>query len=262
MKIEKISKTKDKISFLVKGINNTIANTVRRSVLEIPTLAIDLVEFYKNDSALYDEILAHRLGLIPLKTTKTFVEREKCTCKGKGCLKCTASLKLKAKGPAMVYAKDIKARGIEIPYPDMPIVLLAKDQELEFSAQARLGKGKEHAKFTPGLVWFNSYPLIKIEGCLNCQECVDICPRKAISIKDKKITIDPLKCDLCGACVEFSKDKEKCSIKINPSEEDFIFYIESFGQLNPQEIFIDAIKAINDNWKELDKKIKKFKATK
>jgi len=262
MKIEKISKDKDKICFLVKGINNTMANTIRRSVLEIPTLAIDTVEFYKNDSALYDEIIAHRLGLVPLKATKTFTQREKCSCKGKGCLKCSASLKLKVKGPAMVYAKDLKAKGIEVAYPDIPIVLLDKDQELQFSAQAILGKGNEHAKFTPGLVWFNSYPIIKIEGCSECQECANVCPRKAISIKDKKISIDPLKCDICEACVEFSRDKEKCNIKIEPSEEDFIFYIESFGQLKPEEIFLDAIKALDDNLKELDKKIKKLKITK
>lgn len=257
LKIEKISKDKGKIIFLVKGINNSIANAIRRSVSEIPVLAIDTVEFYKNDSALYDEMLAHRLGLIPLKATKTFRKREKCTCKGKGCLKCTASLKLKAKGPVMVYAKDLKARGIEIVFPHMPIVLLDKDQELQLSAEAILGEGKEHAKFNPGLVWFNAYPLVKIEGCSGYEEYVGVCPRKAISLKDKKLIIDPLKCDICGACVEFSKNKEKCSIDIKPSEEDFIFYIESFGQLKPEEIFVDAIKAIDSNLKEVEIKIKK-----
>ncbi len=261
-KIEKISKDKDKICFLVKGINNSIANTIRRSVLEIPVLAIDTVEIYKNDSALYDEMVAHRIGLVPLKASKTFTQREKCSCKGKGCAKCTAGFKLNVKGPAMVYSKDLKARSIDIIYPDMPIVLLEKDQELKLNAEAILGTGKEHAKFTPGLVWFNSYPIIKIDGCTGCEECVKICPRKAINIKDKKLIIDPLKCDICEACVEFSKNKEKCSISIKPSEEDFIFYIESFGQLKPEEIFTDAIKAIDENLKEIDKKIKKFKITK
>ncbi|UZE93677.1 MAG: DNA-directed RNA polymerase subunit D [Candidatus Pacearchaeota archaeon] len=262
IKIEKISKTKEKISFLVKGINNSIANSIRRNVLEIPILAIDTVEFSKNDSALYDEMLAHRIGLIPLKSTKTFTPRKKCTCKGKGCLKCTAALKLKAKGPAMVNAKDLKTKGMEIVYPEMPIVLLAKDQELQLTAQATLGTGREHAKFTPGLVWFNSFPIIDIKGCSECTECIDICPRKAISFKDKKLIIDPLKCDICEACVEFLKNKEKCSISIKPSEEDFIFYIESFGQLKSEEIFVDAINSLDNNLKEFEKQIKKFKTTK
>ena len=257
MKIEKISKDKEKICFLIKGINNTIANSIRRSILEIPILAIDSVEFYKNDSALYDEMIAHRLGLIPLKTTKTFTQREKCSCKGKGCSKCTASFKLKAKGPIMVYAKDLKGRGIEVVYPDMPIVLLGKDQELLLSTEATLGIGKEHAKHTPGLVWFNSYPIVEIKNCTGCQECISICPRKAITIKNKKITIDPLKCDICEACVELSKKRGKCSINIKPSKEDFIFYIETFGQLKPEEIFIDAIKILDSNLKEFEKQLSK-----
>ena len=48
--------------------NESLANAIRRSVSEVPTLAIDEVEIFKNDSALYDEMLALRLGLVPLKT--------------------------------------------------------------------------------------------------------------------------------------------------------------------------------------------------
>lgn len=258
MKIEKILKNKEKVVFLVRGIRNSIANAIRRSTEEIPTLAIDSIEFYKNDSALYDEILAHRLGLIPLRAPKTFGTREKCSCKGKGCLKCTAMLKLKVKGPCTVYASDLKAKGVEIVFGEMPIVVLAKDQELELTAEAILGKGKEHAKFVPGLLWFNSYPIITTKGCEGCGECVGVCPKKAITIKGKEIIIDPLKCDLCNACIEFIKRKsKKCDIKIDPSVEDFIFFIESFGHLTPEEIFIEAIEVIDENLSTLVKTIKK-----
>ncbi|MEM4152976.1 MAG: DNA-directed RNA polymerase subunit D [Candidatus Pacearchaeota archaeon] len=258
MKIEKILKTKEKAVFLVRGIRNSIANSIRRSVQEIPTLAIDLVEFYKNDSALYDEILAHRLGLIPLKAPKNFVPREKCSCKGKGCLKCTVVFKLKAKGPCTVYASDLKSKGAEVVFGDMPLVILEKDQELQLAAEAILGKGKEHAKFVPGLLWFNSYPIIAIKDCEGCGDCIAACPKKAIAMKNKEITIDPLKCDLCNACMEFIKTKsKKCAIEIKPSTEDFIFFVESFGSLTSEEIFIEAIKAIEENLNDLIKTIKK-----
>lgn len=259
MKIEKIQKKEDKVTFLVKGIRNSIANAIRRSVMEIPTLAIDSVEFYKNDSALYDEILAHRFGLVPLKAPKNFVLPEKCSCKGKGCLKCTAILKLKAKGPATVYSSDLKTKGAEVVFKEIPLVILAKDQEIELVAEARLGTGKQHAKHTPGLLWFNSYPIVTIKGCKNCSECVSICPKKAISLKGSEITIDPLKCDLCNACVEFTRRKEKCEIIIEPSSEDFIFYVESFGQLAPEEIFVEAINSLNENLDELAKALEKEK---
>ncbi len=260
MKIEKLSKTKNKSVFLIKGIKNSIANAIRRSVYEIPILAIDSVEFYKNDSALYDEIIAQRLGLIPLKgDLKTFKRQENCSCEGKGCNKCIVSLKLKAKGPGTIYASELKGKGFEVIYPQMPIVVLAQDQELEFVADAKLGMGKEHAKFTPGILWFNAYPTVEIsKECNSCGECIKTCPQKAISLQGNKIIIDPNKCDLCGACVEKCNNLKK-AIKINASEEDFIFYIETFGQISSEEILIESVNALNENIRELSKKLEKSK---
>lgn len=260
MKIEKLSKTNEKISFIIYGITNSIANSIRRSIFEISTLAIDSVEFYKNDSALYDEFIAQRLGLIPLKADlKTLSKREDCSCKGKGCLKCAVNLKLKAKGPCTVYASDLKGKGFEIIYPEMPIVILSQDQELELVAEAKLGNGKEHAKFNPGLIWFNSYPKAEIsKNCNNCGECIKVCPRKAISNQGNKILIDEKKCDLCGACIE-TCNKLKEAIKLAPSQEDFVFYVESFGQLSPEEIFNISINQLNDNLDDILKELKKQK---
>ena len=60
-----IQKQEDKIAF-VEEVDESLANSIRRSALEIPILAIDDVEFRKNDSVLYDEVMALRLGLIAL----------------------------------------------------------------------------------------------------------------------------------------------------------------------------------------------------
>jgi len=264
MKIEKLDKTKDKIKFLVNDIKNSLLNALRREVHEIPTIAIDTVEFYKNDSALYDEILAHRLGLIPLKAPKTFTLRKECTCKGKGCLKCTAELKLKSKGPCTVHANNFKSKSVEVVYGDIPIVILDKEQELELTAEATLGIGKEHSKFNPGLFWFNSYPIITLKGLdAESQEfkqaVVDICSSGAISVKDGKISINALKCDMCNDCVEFTEKKEKSKIDIKPSDNDFVVFIESFGQLSPEDIFLNSVDVLNDNLNEFAKAIKKLK---
>src|SRR3989338_9050267 len=67
--MEIVTKTPGKLIVRMPA-NESLANAIRRSVAEVPTLAINEVEIFKNDSAIYDEMLAHRLGLIPLKTPK------------------------------------------------------------------------------------------------------------------------------------------------------------------------------------------------
>jgi DNA-directed RNA polymerase subunit D len=67
--MELINQTNDLLKFSVK-MNVSLANAIRRSVAEVLVLAVEECDFYKNDSALYDEIIAHRIGFIPLKNQK------------------------------------------------------------------------------------------------------------------------------------------------------------------------------------------------
>ena len=67
--METIINTPEKLVLRMPA-NESLANAVRRSLSEVAILAVDEVEIFKNDSALYDEVLAHRIGLIPLKTDK------------------------------------------------------------------------------------------------------------------------------------------------------------------------------------------------
>ena len=129
----------------------SLANAIRRSINYIPILAIDELEISKNDSAVYDEILAHRVGLVPLKNEELKFSDE-CDCKGKGCGKCTIKLKLKAKGPKIVHSSELSPKTNSI--LDIPITILDKNQELEFVAIARMGRGKEHAKHSPGILYY------------------------------------------------------------------------------------------------------------
>ena len=252
--MELIKKTKEKIVFSAET-NESMANAIRRSVNEIPILAVDEIEFFKNDSALYDEIIAHRIGLIPLKMEKSVVSMEKCSCKEKGCSKCTVQLKLSAKGPCTVYSKSLKG-GAEIVYDKMPIVLLTDGQEIELVAKARLGKGIEHVKFAPGIIYYRNRAKIEIsKDCDLCEECIKVCPAKILS-KDKKISVkDEYMCDLCEACVEAGKKQGKECIKISPSGE-ILFFVESFGQIDAKEIFEEAVSTLNKNLDQLNKELK------
>ena len=68
MEIRVLSNVKEegKLSFIIKDSTPAFANTLRRIMIEeVPTMAIEEIEFRKNNSILYDEIIAHRLGLTP-----------------------------------------------------------------------------------------------------------------------------------------------------------------------------------------------------
>ena len=75
-----IKKTDNQVIFTAK-VSESLGNAIRRYIYQIPIIAIDSVEISKNDSPLYDETLAHRLGLIPLKMEKEFKEGEEIKLK-------------------------------------------------------------------------------------------------------------------------------------------------------------------------------------
>src|SRR3989344_6056613 len=99
MEITLLNKDKNKLNFVVNGMNSAFANSMRRlALVEVPVMAISDVNFLKNNSALYDEIIAHRLCLIPLTTDlDSYNLKEECKCKGKGCASCQVTLSLDRK---------------------------------------------------------------------------------------------------------------------------------------------------------------------
>lgn len=85
------------IQFELLNTDITVANALRRIIIsEVPTLAIDIVEIEENTSALHDEFLAHRCGLIPLVSTDVdnFLYINQCQCSFANCEKCTVRFDL------------------------------------------------------------------------------------------------------------------------------------------------------------------------
>jgi len=155
MKTEIIKRDNNLLEFNIKGINVTMANALRRAIIsKIPMMAIEKVTFYDNSSALNDEVLAHRLGLIPLRTDlKTYNFVEECTCKKKGCAKCTAILTLDISGPGTVHSNELKSTDPKIVpiHGTIPITKLTENQAVKLEAKAQLGTGIEHIKWQGGL---------------------------------------------------------------------------------------------------------------
>ncbi|MCK5283175.1 MAG: DNA-directed RNA polymerase subunit D [Nanoarchaeota archaeon] len=259
MEIRFLEKSKNgmKISFLVRGITPYFANTIRRAVIEeVPTMAIEDIELRKNSSILYDEIVAHRLGLIPLKTDlKSYNLPEECKCKGEGCARCQATITIKAKGEGNVNASEIKCDDSSIKpiHPDMPITKLLKGQSLELEAKAVLGKGKTHSKWAPGHIYYYNEVKITVNNDDKLLEKFrDKYPGKIFE-KSGKIDRNLINApELIDACEGISK-----LVEIERREDSFVFVLESWGQLAPKTIIQEAVKYINKQLDELAVLIKK-----
>ena len=64
-KVKVLQETEDTIVLQLEGVDRSYANAVRRfAISEVPSMAIDDIVILENSSVLYDEILAHRLGMI------------------------------------------------------------------------------------------------------------------------------------------------------------------------------------------------------
>ena len=214
--------------------SDSLVNAIRRSVSEISTLAIDEVEIYKNDSALYDEILGHRLGLVPLKTEKGMSEKTKI------------ELKLSKTGPCTVYSGDLKGAA-DIVHEKIPITLLGEGHKLELLATARLGKGIDHVKYVPGLCYYRHILEVK-----STPETDAIIQKSKSAFKPEKKGSKWL-CDLNGAEEKAIEDIDKEAIK---DSNELLLIVESYGNMPAKDIIIKAIEALEENLDEFEKALK------
>ena len=255
-------KEKGKLSFILKDSNPIFANTLRRLMIdEVPTMAIEYVEFIKNNSILYDEIIAHRIGLIPLKTDlKSYNIQDKCKCEGKGCNRCQLKMVLRASKVGTVYASEIKSKdpAVKPVYGNTPIVKLLKGQSLELEATAILGRGKEHIKWSPCHAYYKYRPIVEITGEIkNPEAIIEVDHNNIFEIKDRKLFINKDKVLDCDLSLDFSEiDK---NVKVTASETDFVFHIESFGQLSCKEIVNKSIDIFDETLDEFVEELKKAK---
>jgi len=153
--LEVINKDNQKISVKLKGVPLQYANALRRVCLNgVPVFAIDTVDIIENSSVLPDEGLAHRLGLIPIKTDLSrFNEPSKCECQSEtGCSNCRVMLVLDSGDSDVtrsVLSNELSSEdeSVKAVSDKIAIVDLAPNQRIKVECYARLGRGTEHAKW-------------------------------------------------------------------------------------------------------------------
>jgi DNA-directed RNA polymerase subunit D len=242
MKVTIFDEEDKTIKLLIEGIDTPLMNSLRRiATVGVPTMAIEDVEFTKNSSALYDEIIAHRLGLIPLTTDlKSYNLPNECKCGGKGCALCQVKFKLSAKGPKIVYSGDLKSSDPKIKpvYDNIPIVKLLEGQELKLTATAILGYGREHSKWSTGHITYYYFP--KVVGGKKASQLKE--PKDAKGIKEYLETVRRL--------------ENLGEIETEPVEDKFVVEFETWGQLDHKTILLRAVSELNKRLKNFDKALK------
>ncbi len=224
MEVRVLEETPQRIRLLIEDAPLAFVNAVRRAAYTmVPVMAVDYVEIEDNNSVLYDEILAHRLGLIPLDSREAlkkyvwpdeFEERcvkleRRCVIESNGrCLRyeelriprfddpqCYAELTLDVEtDPAsgeyrMVYSGDLQSSDPDVKpvYSNIPIVLLAPGQRVRVRAYARLGYGTEHAKWFPVSVAAHRYtPVLEFDpGHEKAGDCIECIEEFAPGLAEK-----------------------------------------------------------------------------
>ncbi|MGC8961353.1 MAG: DNA-directed RNA polymerase subunit D [Candidatus Bathyarchaeia archaeon] len=245
----------DKASFILRGADPAMANALRRAMIaEVPTMAIDDVMILENTSPMYDEILAHRLGLVPLTTDlDSYNLPEECSCGAElGCSKCRATLTLEAEAAGeakTIYSRDLEPQdpAIHPVSPGIPLVKLAPGQKVKLEAYARLGRGREHAKWQPVSVCaYKYYPIIAVDDkiCDACGICAEYCPKGILAVEEGKLRVtDELKCTMCNECARHCP-KNPPAIRISWDDTAFIFNVESTGSLKIERIVLEAARIL------------------
>lgn len=245
------------LKFLLTGITPAFANSIRRTILEgVPVMAIDEVEFAANDSVMSDEILAHRLGQLPLNTPEGYLLPSECDCREGMCPNCSVTLNLAAEGPGVVRAKDLDPSDPEVTpvQGESPIARLGEGQELELNAIARLGFGEEHANWQPAIASYKYMPVIEIDQDArdDWSECVEACPEEILESEGGELKVTDIeKCTMCEACSDACPE----AIRVDGDSTKFIFRVESTGAISSDRVVKEAFEILSEKCEDFAEQV-------
>ena len=289
----------NEIRILLTNTDAAQVNAVRRALIaDVPKLAIDKVNFtqgvnqdnkgevFESVNVLPDETIAHRLAMIPIPTfpDEGITFPEDCpNCKdlaeeSKGCLTCQVLYHIRKDGPSedsdeeyrTVYAGDLtnisdQMFDIREEHKRIPLTILSKGQFLELYAFATLGRGREHAKWSPvAAVGFRQHSIAKLNKPKKANVLFDLglttSDGKPIDAKlfgkDKTMTDINYLMDLEMALHQVGPGTNRDgdfddAITFEPVEGAYIFNYETDGSLTPEQAFNGAMDELQGRFDNL-----------
>ncbi len=253
------------VTLLVEGVDYAFMNSLRRVLIaEIPVFAIDEVKVFYNNSVMYDEILAHRLAMVPLKTDYDTLPLEQCEEGGEFLPDyCTPRLYLHVEAPkdrtVVVYSGDLQGDFTEPVYKNIPIVKLAPGQVVELEAIARLGRGRDHAKWQAAHVAYKeAFEVHILDNAPPCEEALKQlkefgldqyfeCSEGKLVPKDNIYEAKLSTLEYASRILPW--------LKVVTRKDAFIMYVESFGQVPVDKLLTLAFDVLEDKFIKFKEKL-------
>ena len=267
MEIEIVEMAERKCKFILKNSTPAMANALRRVMLtDIPKMAIDKVEFhlgsidvdgkeFESITPLFDEIIAHRLGMVPVPTDYgLFNFKEECACGGEGCPSCEIMYSLNKHGPCTVLSGDLEPLGsqdLKVKDEFIPIVELADGQSVLIYAHAVMGIARKHVKWqVANGVGYSYLPVIKVGDVRSPEDVANMCPKKVLEVEGGKLVAKrPIDCSLCMTCVEETGGDDS-PISVVGDDTAFVFKFETDGSLTAQQVLDKAAEILVEGAKD------------
>ncbi len=273
MKVRSLKREDDALEVLIEESDPTTVNALRRTLIaDVPKMAIEDVEFhlgpiraedgkeYESVAPLFDEMIAHRLGLVPIPTDLgLYNRRETCpSCHGEGCPSCTIIYSVNKRGPGVVTSADMEPIGdakLRPKDPNIPIVQLAEGQAILIYATAVLGTGKDHAKWQPTHgVGYRYVPIVKVGSktidVLN--PSVPFCTSHMISTAIEEEETRELASD-CTVCKAFSEAYKTNTIKTSNDPRRLVLRFETDGSMAAKDALLKALEILSAEFADLAK---------
>ena len=259
-----------------KDVNYSFVNSVRRSLVSmVPCLALHEIDFhmgslgsyvdeesgdereYESISAMFNEIVAHRIGMLPIPTDEKTIEAFGDSI-GDDSKQPDIMYSLHKQGPCTVYSGDLEPvsgdDSLVIPETNVPIVKLSEGQAILVYAKAKMGNAQKHTKWQCAVApRFYQAPTITVSSGKGSKAIFDIVDKKDFKKKGKSHVIDnPVKAHAAlNKLEQLWNDKEaKESMEVSTKKDHFIFEFETNGAMKANLALEQALKALDGHCNE------------
>jgi len=259
-----------------EDVNYSFVNSIRRSLVSmVPCLAIHEVDFhmgslgayvdeesgeekeYESISAMFNEIVAHRIGMLPIPTDEKTVEAFGESI-GDDSKQPDIMYSLHKQGPCTVYSGDLEPvngdTALVIPETSVPIVKLAEGQAILVYAKAKMGNAKQHAKWqTVVAPRFYQAPTLTVSSGKGSKTVIDAVGKEHFKKKGKNHVIDdPVKAHEAIKKLEslWNDEDAKNAMTVTRNKTHFILEFETTGAMEAKLALEQALKSLDSHCKD------------